>query len=78
MQMKRSASEKRGKVVAQQMGWPRHYMGWRGAIAGLLDPFAPFHRQRSYLKILRRENLRRDQATIERVEASVRRLTESS
>jgi hypothetical protein len=78
MQMKRFNSEVRGRSVAQQMGWPRQYMGWRGAVAGLLDPFAPFRKPRSYMEILRRENLRREQATVEAVEESVRKLTESN
>lgn len=78
MQMKHFTSDKRGRAVARQMGWPRRYMGWRGAIGGLLDPFAPFRTPRSYRTILRRQDSHREQATVECVEASVRRLTESN
>lgn len=78
MQMKHFNPEVRGRAVARQMGWPRQYLGWRGAVAGLLDPFAPFRKPRPYTEILRRENLRRERATAETVEASVEKLTGSN
>ena len=68
MKMKRFTLDRRGKAVAQQIGWPRRHLGWRGAVAGLLDPFASFRKPRSYMGTLRRENLRREQATVERIE----------
>jgi hypothetical protein len=76
--MKPFDSDARGKAVARQMGWPRQYLGWRGAVVGLLDPFAPFRKPRSYMEILRRENLRRERATVEAVDASVEKLTGSN
>lgn len=64
--------EKRGAVVAYQLGWPRRDRGFVGAAGGLLDPFSDFRRAQSSIRLVRHYNRQKQLATKQRVLRSVR------
>lgn len=66
--------EMRAKFLVRELGWPRHSRGFRGAFAGLLNPFASYKRPRSYMTIVGQQNRSRDLAMLRRLEASAQKL----
>jgi hypothetical protein len=75
MQMKRFDSKAREKTLARQLDLPRPHSGWLGALASLVD-VAPYRKPRSYLEVLQEQNRQRDQETLDRLQATMERLTQ--
>jgi hypothetical protein len=70
----REISKRRGKSLANQLGWPSHSHGFLGALADLANPFSPYEKPRSSMVLVREQNLRRQRESRERIEALTRTL----
>jgi hypothetical protein len=68
----------RGRRVAAQLGWPRHYQGFFGATAGLLDPFAGFKRPNPSINLVQEYALRRQLATVRKMTESAEQISRIS
>jgi len=73
--MKENSKREQGKSLANQLGWPSRSHGFLGALADLLEPFAPYERPRSSMALVRKQNLRRLQESRDRIETLTRDLS---